>query len=210
MQELIVSVMNRYGYAGVFFLILAENLFPPIPSEVILPFSGFMTTYTSMEVWGVVLFSTIGSTLGAVILYRLGKMLSLQRLDRILESRACRMLGFEKEKVMKTMGWFEKKGTGAVLLGRCVPIIRSLISIPAGMAEMDWKIFTVYTVIGSAVWNLALVGLGAALGASWGYIQEAVSAWSDVISMFLKVGFLAWIGWKILQKSIKKMQNGRS
>ena len=210
MQEFIVSVMNRYGYAGVFFLILAENLFPPIPSEVILPFGGFMTTYTSMEVWGVVMFSTVGSVIGAIILYRVGRLLNMQKLERILESRACRMLGFEKEKVMKTMGWFEKKGTKAVLFGRCVPIIRSLISIPAGMAEMDRKVFVVYTAVGSAVWNLALVGLGAVLGASWGYIQEAVSVWSDGISLFLKAGILAWVGWKILQKGVRKIQNERS
>ena len=187
MQEFIVSVMNHYGYAGVFMLILAENLFPPIPSEVILPFSGFMTTYTNMTVWGVVFFSTIGSTLGALILYGIGTLLCMSRLEKIMDSRVCRILGFQKEKIKKTMGWFEKKGMAAVLLGRCVPMIRSLISIPAGMAKM--KILT---------------SLGAALGASWGYIQEWISAYSEMTGTVLKIVFFAWIGWKLIRNLLKR------
>ncbi|MBQ7839429.1 MAG: DedA family protein [Lachnospiraceae bacterium] len=204
MQEFIVSVMNHYGYAGVFMLILAENLFPPIPSEVILPFSGFMTTYTNMTVWGVVFFSTIGSTLGALILYGIGTLLCMSRLEKIMDSRVCRILGFQKEKIKKTMGWFEKKGMAAVLLGRCVPMIRSLISIPAGMAKMKILTFLLYTVIGSTIWNLALVSLGAALGASWGYIQEWISAYSEMTGTVLKIVFFAWIGWKLIRNLLKR------
>lgn len=185
MQELIVEIMNRYGYMGICFLITVENLFPPIPSEVILPFGGFMTTYTNMSVWGVVFFSTIGSTAGALILYRLGKFFTPQKLERLLATKCCRMLGFKRGDVGRTVEWFEKKGKKAVLFGRCVPIIRSLVSIPAGMAGMELPLFFIYTVIGSTVWNVLLVSLGAMLGASWSLVLSWLTAYAKVTKAVL-------------------------
>lgn len=200
MQELVVEVMNRFGYMGICFLITVENLFPPIPSEIILPFGGFMTTYTNMSVWGVVFFSTIGSTAGAMILYRVGAFFTPQKLERALDTRVCRALGFKREDVQKSVGWFERKGKKAVLFGRCVPIIRSLVSIPAGMAGMELPVFFVYTVIGSTVWNVLLVSLGAALGASWGVVREWLSAYSQVTKALLWGGIAAWILWMVRKK----------
>lgn len=197
MQEFVVEVMNRFGYMGICFLITIENLFPPIPSEIILPFGGFMTTYTNMTVWGVIFFSTIGSTAGALILYRLGAFFTPQRLEAVLNTRACKILGFKKEDVEKTVNWFDNKGKKAVLFGRCVPIIRSLISIPAGMAGMEGITFFVYTVAGSTVWNFLLVSLGAALGASWEVVQEWLSAYSHVTKAALWVGAAVWILWML-------------
>ncbi len=193
MQELIVAVMNRFGYMGICFLITVENLFPPIPSEIILPFGGFMTTYTNMTVWGVIFFSTIGSTVGALLLYRLGRLFTPQKLERLLDTKLCRTLGFKKGDVRKTVIWFEEKGKKAVLYGRCVPIIRSLVSVPAGMAGMELWTFLVYTVVGSTVWNFLLVSLGAALGASWGVVQEWLSAYSQVTKALLWGGAAAGI-----------------
>ncbi len=198
MQELIVTVMNRFGYMGICFLITVENLFPPIPSEIILPFGGFMTTYTNLTVWGVIFFSTIGSTVGALLLYRLGRLFTPQKLERLLGTKLCRMLGFKKGDVYKTVAWFEEKGKKAVLYGRCVPIIRSLVSIPAGMAGMELPVFLVYTVVGSTVWNLLLVSLGAVLGASWGVVQEWLLAYSQVTRVLLWGG--AVIGFFLLIK----------
>lgn len=195
MQEFIIAVMDRFGYLGICFLITVENLFPPIPSEIILPFGGFMTTYTNMSVRGVVLFSTVGSTVGAVILYRIGMLFSKRRLEALLETRACRLLGFQKEKVLRTLVWFEEKGKKAVLFGRCVPIIRSLISIPAGMAKMEFIPFFVYTVIGSTVWNFLLVSLGAALGASWIKVRVWLSVYSGVTKVLLWGGLIVLLLW---------------
>ena len=146
-----------------------------------------MTTYTNMSVLGVVFFSTIGSTLGAWILYRVGAVFTPQRLERALDNRICRLLGFKKGDVHKTVNWFEKKGKRAVLFGRCVPIIRSLISIPAGMAGMKMSGFLLDTVIGSLVWNILLVSAGAALGASW----EKICEWIQMYSGAAKIIFLA-------------------
>ena len=167
MQEFMIYIMNTYGYLGVCFLIAVENLFPPIPSEVILTFGGFMTTYTRLTVPGVVIFSTLGSTIGALILYWVGTALTPEKLENLTNGKLFRLLGFEKEEVEQTIGWFEKHGKKAILFGRCIPIIRSLVSVPAGMAQIEIPLFLVYTVIGSTVWNIILVCLGAALGASW-------------------------------------------
>jgi len=126
-----IYIMNTYGYLGVCFLIAVENLFPPIPSEVILTFGGFMTTYTRLTVPGVVIFSTLGSTIGALILYRVGMALTPEKLESLTKGKLFHLLGFEKEDVEETIDWFEKHGKKAILLGRCIPIIRSLVKIPA-------------------------------------------------------------------------------
>lgn len=206
MQKLVVTVMNRYGYMGILLLIMVENLFPPIPSEIILPFGGFMTTYTNLSVWGVIFVSTVGSAAGGLILYRLGMLFSPEKLERLLDAKACRLLGFKKEDVEHTMNWFNSRGKRAVLFGRCVPIVRSLISIPAGMAHMELSVFCVYTVIGSAVWNFLLVSLGALLGASWGLVQEWLAAYSQVTRILLWIaaaGLICWITYKRTMKKAK-------
>lgn len=207
MQGFVVSVMDRFGYLGICFLITIENLFPPIPSEIILPFGGFMTTYTNMKVWGVIFFSTIGSTVGAVILYQIGTLFTPQRLERLLDTKVCRLLGFQKGDVLRTVEWFDRRGKKAVLFGRCVPIIRSLVSIPAGMAKMEMSTFFIYTVIGSTVWNFLLVSLGAALGASWGKILEWFAAYSRLTGICLRAGaavLVLLLVWKRLLKKGRK------
>ena len=145
MQELIVSLMEQYGYGGIFFLIALENIFPPIPSEVILTFGGFLTTYTSLEVPGVVAAATFGSLAGAAVLYGAGMLLNKERLKKIVSGRAGKLLGLKAGDVEKADGWFQKTGTKAVFFCRCVPVVRSLISIPAGMSRMKLPRFFLYT-----------------------------------------------------------------
>ena len=198
-----MSVMDRFGYPGICFLILIENLFPPIPSEIILPFGGFMTTYTNMTVWGVVFCSTVGSILGALLLYRAGAWLTPARLGAFSRTGAGRILGFEEGKVNRAAEWFAKRGRSAVLFGRCVPIVRSLISIPAGMAGVNMSIFVLYTAAGSAVWNLLLVSLGAALGASWRMVQDGISKYSQLTGFLFKGICVGLIIWWMVRRGIK-------
>lgn len=192
MQQFVFQVMDSYGYIGIFALILIENLFPPIPSEVILTFGGFMTTYTSMTAAGVILSATLGSVLGAVILYYAGRLIPRRRLEALLGGKAGETLGFEKEDVGDAAEWFEKRGMAAVLICRCVPIIRSLISIPAGMAGMKMLPFLLLTAAGSLVWNTALVLAGAAAGASWERILAAMDTYSNAAVAL--IGVLALLG----------------
>ena len=170
MQEWIVQITNDFGYFGIWMLIFLENIFPPIPSEVILPFSGFLTTCTKMEQWGVILYSTLGSVTGGYILYGVGYILNEERLERIVDGKIGHCLHFKKEDVHKTMAWFRKFGNATVFFCRCIPMLRSLISIPAGMTKMPLITFTLYTTAGSLIWNIMLESLGAWAGESWGTI----------------------------------------
>lgn len=192
MQQFVIEVMGAYGYVGIFLLILVENLFPPIPSEVILTFGGFMTTYTAMNTAGVILASTLGSVLGAVILYYAGRLIPRKRLEDLLDGVVGKRLHFEKDDIEDAMQWFDSKGKSTVFLCRCVPIVRSLISIPAGMAGMKMVPFLLLTTAGSLVWNTVLVSAGSVAGSSWGKILEVMHTYSN--ATVLVVGATALVG----------------
>lgn len=187
LQEWILEIINQFGYLGVFLLIAIENIFPPIPSEVILTFGGFMTTYSDMRIWAVVIASTLGSIAGALVLYGVGRFLSPERLEQWLDSWIGRLLHFKKGDITSACNWFEKHGNGAVFFCRCVPIVRSLISLPAGMARMPMGLFLILTTLGSLIWNTVLVWLGAAAGASWEMIVGYFGTYSTVTLVVLAI-----------------------
>ena len=141
MQEFIIEMMNNFGYFGIFFLIALENVFPPIPSEVILLFGGFMTTYTKLNIAIVIIAATLGSLLGAIVLYYIGKILNKERLKKIVSGKIGKILRLKEEDIEKADIWFDTKGQKTVFFCRFIPIVRSLISIPAGMSEMKMQKF---------------------------------------------------------------------
>ncbi len=190
MQEWIVDFMNQFGYLGITLLIALENIFPPIPSEVILTFGGFMTTYTELHVFGVIIASTAGSLLGACVLYGVGNILSAERLGKILDGKIGQILHFKKEDVFKACDWFNSKGKSTVFLCRCVPIVRSLISIPAGMAKMKFGLFFILTTLGSLIWNTVLVYLGVAASSSWEKIVAGTDVYTKVTVVVLGLAFV--------------------
>lgn len=202
MQEFIISLMDRFGYPGILFLITLENVFPPIPSEVILTLGGFMTTYTSMSILGVVLFSTFGSLLGAIILYCAGKLLNEERMIRLVSGKVGRILRFHPEDVCRSMEWFQKKGNKTVFICRFIPILRSLISIPAGMSKMEPTRFLIYTTAGSIIWNAVLVVLGSIVGENWTQISEIFGKYSFVTRLIL-LGTVALFFYKHYAKKKK-------
>lgn len=185
MHIFIMDMMNSFGYIGIALLIMIENLFPPIPSEVILTFGGFMTTYTHLTVCGVVFFSTLGSTVGAIFLYYIGKLLSPEKLEQLIDGKLGKILHFKKSDVRKSIKKFQQKGNMTVFICRCIPILRSLISIPAGMSNMKMGNFLVLTIAGSALWNTILVSAGAAAGASWEKILEVMDTYSTVVVIII-------------------------
>lgn len=186
-QAWILEIMNTFGYLGIALLIMIENIFPPIPSEVILTFGGFLTTYTHLTVFGVVLTSTIGSVAGAIILYYVGRLLSKERLEKLVAGKVGKILRFKQEDIDKAMNRFERSGNSTVLVCRCVPIVRSLISIPAGMTKMPMGRFLLLTTIGSSVWNMILVNLGAFFGASWEKILFYMDHYSNIVLIVLMI-----------------------
>jgi membrane protein DedA with SNARE-associated domain len=184
MEQTIQNVLNEFGYLGVFLLIAVENLFPPIPSEVILTFGGFMTTYTELSIIGVIAASTVGSVAGAIVLYYIGYWMNVVKVERFVD-RWGRILRISASDVRKAYGWFMKYDVWAVFLCRLVPLLRSLISIPAGSARMNMARFLVLTTLGSLFWNAALIGIGAAVGAQW----ETIVAYMDIYSYLVYAGF---------------------
>lgn len=204
MDDLIIIIINQYGYLGIFLLIIIENVFPPIPSEVILTFGGFLTTYTTLTVWGVILFATLGSVLGAVGLYLLGRVLNAERLELLFGGKLGRMLHLKVEDVRRADRWFKKHGYAAVFLCRFVPIVRSLISIPAGMSKMRVDGFLLLTILGTFIWNMVLVHLGRLAGAAWGVIASYMDIYSKIIIVVFVVCGLALAVFYVQKRFIKK------
>lgn len=177
-------MMNEYGYMGIMFLIAIENIFPPIPSEVILTFGGFMTTISALSVTGVVASATAGSVLGSIILYLIGLQFDVARLEKFV-NRWGYILRLTANDIYKADTWFEKYGSWTVFFCRFVPLVRSLISIPAGMANMKLRLFLPLTTLGTLMWNIILVYLGASVGASWEVIVEYMEVYSKAIYVIL-------------------------
>ncbi|MHA6483048.1 DedA family protein [Paenibacillus sp. strain BS8-2] len=189
MESWITDFMEQYGYFGILMMIALENLFPPIPSEVILTFGGFMTTYTKLTPVGVIMVATLGSLIGAIILYVIGRLLGVERLERIID-RWGKVIRVKKEDVRKADAWFDKYGYWAVLLCRMVPLIRSLISLPAGMSGMKVVPFLFFTTIGTLIWNTILVSVGTAVGGNWTEIVEFMDVYSNIVYAIIALAVL--------------------
>lgn len=193
MQALIISMMNKFGYFGILFLIAIENIFPPIPSEVILGFGGFMTTYTKLNIVGVIIFATVGSIVGAIALYLIGKILNRERLSKIVRGKIGKILFLKEDDIEKAYGWFDKKGYKTVFFCRFVPIVRSLISIPAGMSEMKMPKFLLYTTVGSLIWNTVLVVIGSVLGDNWEKLVLVMDEYSTIALILIIILFFVLV-----------------
>jgi membrane protein DedA with SNARE-associated domain len=187
------DVISSIGYAGVAFLVALESVFPPIPSEVVLPFAGFYAGRGDASVPGMMLAATVGSVVGAWILYGLAAWIGPDRLRAFVVRRG-RWFGVKEPDLDRAEAWFDRRADAAVLLGRCVPLVRSIVSIPAGFRRMPFWRFTLYTALGSLVWNVALVGAGAVLGSRWEQVGSvmAVFQWIVIVAVVGLVGWFAW------------------
>jgi membrane protein DedA with SNARE-associated domain len=182
MEQTILDIIDRFGYVGVCFLVALENIFPPIPSEIILTFSGFMTTFSTMRLGGVIAAATIGAIIGACILYAVGRLVNADRLERLFASPVGRMLHVRREDVKRAERWFLRHSSSAVFLCRFVPIVRSLISLPAGIARMRLKLFLVLTALGTLIWNTVLVLLGRMAGDAWQNIVGYIDVYATLVA----------------------------
>lgn len=181
----LLEYINSFGYKAIFILIAIENIFPPIPCEIILTFGGFMTTITNLTPLGVIVVASLGSYLGAVILYSLGYMITIDKLTIILSK-----LHFNEPELERAINWFERYGKISVLIGRLIPIIRSLISLPAGIMKMNFFSFSLYSLIGTIIWNTILVYLGIMLGNSWSLISNYIKQYTFVIAIVVFIIYL--------------------
>jgi membrane protein DedA with SNARE-associated domain len=192
----LLDLVNSLGPVGVGLAILAETVIPPIPSEAVLGLAGVLINDGEMNVVPVVLFATLGSLLGAVFFYYVGRALGPRRSHAFLD----RLPLVETEDVDKTFAWFERHGRSAVFFGRMVPIVRSFISVPAGVVRMPFGQFLLFTAGGSLIWNSLLIGLGVVAG---DFVRDNLH-WLDYALVVAVVLAVAWFVWKKLSGRLRR------
>jgi membrane protein DedA with SNARE-associated domain len=180
MIDWITSLIEQYEYFGIFLLILIENIFPPIPSEIILPLSGFAVSQGKLDPLLVLLSATLGSLAGAVFWYLIGKWIGQQRLERFIH-RHGRWLAISTKDYEKTTRFFEKHCGKAVFVGRMIPAFRTLISIPAGLVKMPWGKFLLYSSAGTLLWSGLLIYAGYALEDEYQQISNYIDVATNLI-----------------------------
>ncbi|MFZ9169808.1 MAG: DedA family protein [Ilumatobacteraceae bacterium] len=211
------DVINQFGYFGVAFLVVVENVFPPIPSEIVLPFAGFVAqqgasavnatagaAQSDTTVVGMMIAATVGSVVGALILYFVSAAIGPERLRQFVE-RFGKWFGVKSSDLVRAEEWFDRRSSAAVLVGRCVPLIRSIVSIPAGFRRMKLTSFVVLTAIGSAVWNIALIGAGAVLGDQWERVGEYVGVFQWLV---IAAVLLLLVRFVVSRLKNRRQQNG--
>ncbi|MFI7069322.1 DedA family protein [Micromonospora sediminicola] len=171
------DLVERLGAPGAGLAVALENLFPPIPSEVILPLAGFAASQGRMSLVAAIAWTTLGSVVGAVVLYQVGVVLGRDRVRAIVQ----RLPLVKLSDLDRTEAWFARHGTATVFFGRMIPIFRSLISVPAGVERMPIGRFLLYTTLGSLVWNTVFVLAGYQLGANWHVVEEWAGAFQNVV-----------------------------
>jgi membrane protein DedA with SNARE-associated domain len=190
----VTDLVHTFGYPGVAFAVAAENIFPPIPSEVVLPLAGFLAGQGRFSFILVIIAATIGSVIGALALYAVGRWLGEPRMRRFV----CRYGGWflvTEDDFDTSLDWFSRHGRKSVMLGRVVPLVRSLVSIPAGIAGIPLLPFVVYSAIGSAVWNTILISAGWILGDQWDRVENYTRPLTYLVLVAGAV-FVAWFVWK--------------
>lgn len=187
MENIILEIINKFGYIGLFLLIAIENVFPPIPSELILTFGGFSTTISNITFIGVVISTTLGAIAGALLLYGFGYILNVDTIESIFKSKIGKRLHLKLSDLDKANNWFTKYGNKAVFFGRFIPIVRSLVSIPAGMAKMSFKKFILLTLTGTLIWNTILVYLGILAGKNWNVVVKYFGIYSKLALIIIVI-----------------------
>lgn len=188
-----IGIMEALGVWGAALLVAIESVFPPIPSELILPLAGFTASRGSFDLLAVILATTAGSLAGALLLYGLGAGVGAERLARWAD----RIPLMSADDVVTAMAWFHRFGPIAVVVGRFIPIVRSLISIPAGVDRMRLWLFVLLTTIGSGVWNTLFVVLGFVLGENWAIVEDIASRYSRGVLIGALIVLAALIAWRV-------------
>jgi membrane protein DedA with SNARE-associated domain len=175
--DAVVGLMDVIGPYGAGIGIAAENLFPPLPSEAILPLAGLAASRGAFALWEAILWTTVGSIVGALVLYGIGAWFGLERLRKVADKLPL----VNVNDVDRTVEWFHRHGGAAVFFGRFIPIFRSLISIPAGVVHMPLWRFVLLTGLGSLIWNTIFVLLGWYLGESWHIVEQYMDVAQNVV-----------------------------
>ena len=180
MFEWITNTIRSLGYAGVALLTFLENVFPPIPSELVIPLAGFVAAGGDVTIWGVIVAGSIGSLAGATLWYEIGRRVGESRVRRWVD-RSGKWLTLDAEDVDGAGGWFQRHGAAAVFIGRLVPGVRTFVSLPAGFAAMPRGRFLLYSAVGTAIWTGALAYAGVLLQANFTVVSDYIGAATNVL-----------------------------
>ncbi|MCT2362160.1 DedA family protein [Kocuria marina] len=199
----VVDVMEAIGAPGAGLLVALENLFPPLPSEVILPLAGFTASQGNFSLGGAIFWTTLGSVVGAIALYWIGAALGRRRLRVIVD----KMPLVDLHDLDRTEEWFDRHGKAAVFFGRMIPIFRSLISIPAGIERMSFGLFVVLSAAGSLIWNTIFVLAGYFLGENWHIAEQYAGVFSRIVVIAVLL-FLVWWVVKRIRRNRRSAHEG--
>lgn len=186
MEQWITDFMTQYGYVGIFILVFLEYIIHPFPSEIVLTFAGFMTTQSNLSIVIVCILAVVGAVLGALVLYGIGAWIGEERIYRLIHKHG-KYIGIKTKDLDKTITWLNKYGNWAIFIGRFIPIVRTLISLPAGITKMNIPLFIVLTAIGTGMWNILLIVLGMTLGSHWHKIIEFAGIYSKLFIIIIAI-----------------------
>jgi membrane protein DedA with SNARE-associated domain len=206
MAQWIEEFIRNGGYWALAAITFVENIFTPIPSEVIIPLGGYLVEQGHLTFWGVVVAGTVGSYLGALVLFYLGKQLKRHRLEAWAEKFGTWIL-LTKGDVSSSFDWFDRHGGAAVFFCRLVPGLRSLISVPAGASNMSLGKFSLYTIVGSALWTMLLTGVGMWLGQQYQDTGEFLKWINHVVTGLIVISIISWF---LKRRSEDRLDEGRS
>ena len=195
------QIISSMGYVGLYVVMFLENVFPPIPSEVVLPLAGSLTLTGRFSIFWITIIGMLGSLTGAFLFYGLGKWLGESRVRTIIEKYG-RYALLSTDDLDRSLEWFDKYDDWVIFFSRMVPIVRSLISIPAGIATMKITKFSFYTILGTALWSFLLAIGGRLLGEQWPLIAEFINTYQNIVLVVTAAAVLFFFGSRLLKKKI--------
>ena len=196
--EWIEELITAIGYPGIVFVMAIENIFPPIPSEAVLPFAGALSAKGELDFWGAVVAGTVGSLIGAVVLYGIGYFAREAGVRQLIAAYG-KYFFISETDLDRGAALFERYGEAVIFFGRLIPIIRSIISVPAGYTRMNFGKFLFFTTLGTALWSLALTYVGRLLGENWKQIDDFTEPYQNGTLVILALIFLSFIGWRVIR-----------
>jgi membrane protein DedA with SNARE-associated domain len=199
--ERIRQIFQMLGYAGIALVMALENVFPPIPSELVMPLAGFMAREGRFNIVGVVIAGTLGSVIGALILYWLGTLANEHVIRRVVR-RWGRYAFVSEDDLDIALRYFHRYGEAVIFFGRLIPLVRSLISIPAGISGMSLPKFVVYTTLGTAIWSALLAWAGWVLQASWEIVAGYIQQYERVVLVLLALGLLLFVYRRVIKPAV--------
>lgn len=202
MRDWMIGIIEQFGYIGIAFMIFIENVFPPIPSEVVLLFGGFFAVQTDLMIWLVIVAATAGAIAGAVLLYAIGLYLDVEQIEKWTKKYG-KWIRLDLDDVHKADAWFDRYGGWMVFFGRLMPVVRSLISLPAGMSNMPFVKFLLLSTAGTLIWNSILIFIGIRVGENWESILRYLDVYSYVIYALLAVALILYVIWRKRRKQKK-------